>query len=307
MVSLLTRSVPDMNSPIEPVDLLFRAALLAGLGSRSRSIVTTPNTTRTAHPSQRTCIDAGSPLLLSVKATGQRSLRVFRQVPTTTPDSNFPRWIGTHFAPNGTTAYSMTDTFFRNQTAAWEHTLAFAKSADRLAQFHHYHAILGLKGRLFQTSYESNSSESAHWVTWQLDRATSPVDAITACHSAASSDAIQHLQDLFGRSILPRSGPWSLSCNLDASNPHLKLGTTLWARFSEAAGKHHRMAAIVAQMGGDSRFSEALYKLLDSARFNQSTRIGRAVEVELLGDRAIDLEFYLSVPTPHSQPQETTV
>ena len=67
------------------------------------------------------------------------------------------------------------------------------------------------------------------------------------------------------------------------------------------------MAAIVAQLGGDSRFSEALYKLLDSARSDNSTRIGRAVEVELLGDRAINLEFYLSVPTLHSQLQETTL
>ncbi len=300
MVSLLTRSTPDMNSPIEPLDLLFRAALLAGLGSRARSIVTTLDTAQIDRASQRTCIDAGNPLLLSVKATEQRSLRIFRQSPTATPDSNFPRWIGTHYAPNGTTAHSITDTFFRNQTAAWEHTLAFSKSADRLAQFHHYHAILGLKGRIFQTSYESNSSES-HWVTWQLDRAISPAAAIAACNCAASLDAIQRLQDLFGRSILPRSSAWSLSCNLDASNPHLKLGTTLWARLPEASRKHHSMAAIVAQMGGDSRFSEALYKLLDSARFNHSTRIGRAVEVELLGDRAIDLEFYLSVPTPQSQ------
>jgi len=305
MVSLLTRST-DMSAPIEPVDLLFRAALLAGLESRARSVITTLDTTQIDHFSQRTCIDAGNPLLLSIKSTEQRSLRVFRQSPTATHDSNFPRWIGTHYASNGTIAKSVTDTFFRNQTAAWEHALTFAKSADRLAQFHYYHAILGLKGRIFQTSYESNFSES-HWVTWQLDRATSPNDAITACQSAASPDAIQHLQDLFGRSILPRSGPWSLSCNLDASEPHLKLGTTMWARLPEASGKHQRMAAIVAQLGGDSRFSEALYKLLDSARSDNSTRIGRAVEVELLGDRAINLEFYLSVPTLHSQLQETTL
>lgn len=305
MVSLLTRSTPEMKAPIEPIDLLFRAALLAGLGSRARSVITTLDATQIDQVSQRTCIEAGNPLLLSIKSTEQRSLRVFRQSPTATPDSNFPRWIGTHYASNGTIAQSVTDTFFRNQTAAWEHALTFAKSADRLAQFHHYHAILGLKGRIFQTSYESNFSES-HWVTWQLDRATSPAEAIAACKCAASPDAIQHLQDLFGRSILPRSGPWSLSCNLDASEPHLKLGTTMWARPPEASGKHQRMAAIVAQLGGDSRFSEALYKLLDSARSDHSARIGRAVEVELSGDRAINLEFYLSVPTLH-QPQETTL
>lgn len=279
-------SSPAITQP----DLLFRAALLAGLGSQSRSISMMFD--RPSPNLQRTCIEAGSTVLLSIKSNEKRSLRTF-QLADASKAAGFSRWIGNHYSIHQVT-HSVTETFFKHRIEAWEHSLAFASAVDRAAQFQSYHAAIGIQGRLFQTTIAQNQ----HWVSWQLDRTVSPEASLAHYgYQSAWVEAKQILQTLFQRSILPRSTAWSLSCNLSAAEPHLKLGTTLWARLSESPSKHRQMAAIVQQLGGEDRFAEALYKLLDSARSRDSTRIGRALELEIQRDRVISAEFFLSVPT----------
>jgi hypothetical protein len=271
-------------------DLLFRAALLAGLGSRSELIPLVFE--QSISNLQRTCIEAGSTLLLSVKSEQSRSLRTF-QLAEASKEAGFSRWIGSHHSMYHTT-HSMTETFFKNRAEAWALSSTFAQEANQVEAFQRYHAVLGIQGRLFQTT----EFHDERWVSWQLDRTLSPEIHLTHYgFVSAWREVKQLLHNLFGRSFLPRSMPWSLSCNLSASEPHFKLGTTLWARLSESPSKHRQMAAIVEQLGGDDRFAEALYKLLDSARTRDSTRIGRALEIEIKRDRILSTEFFLSVPT----------
>jgi hypothetical protein len=84
---------------------------------------------------------------------------------------------------------------------------------------------------------------------------------------------------------------------LHVDAPRVRIGTTCWARTIEDVDKRRRLAALVHQLGGDARFAEGIYKLIESSGpHHLGSRIGRAVEIELVEDQLEEMEFYLCVP-----------
>jgi hypothetical protein len=131
-----------------------------------------------------------------------------------------------------------------------------------------------------------------------MDRRTSPEEALTACGVPDTWRlAVPLFEQLLGHSIHQRYGPWSIGWTLHAEQPLLRLGTTGWARNREDEAKRKRLVSLVTSMGGDGRFAEALYKLIDADRpMHIPTRIGRAIEIEFCEGQPRAVELYLCVP-----------
>ena len=127
------------------------------------------------------------------------------------------------------------------------------------------HAIVGPHSRLYSVSWSGDDERPLARIGWQLDR-TLPADrALEAIGcTGAWPAAAAFWASLLGRPVDPRRGPWSLDLTL-GSVPRWRLGSTNWARDVEDSGKRTRLAAVVDQRGGDRRFAEGLYKLIQSA------------------------------------------
>jgi hypothetical protein len=120
---------------------------------------------------------------------------------------------------------------------------------------------------------------------------------LAACGlGAAWPVASEFFQALLGHSLLSR-GPWSIQRLLHTDESRVRIGTTCWARTLEDAAKRRRLVALIHRLGGDARFAEGIYKLIESSvPHHLGSRIGRAVEIELAEDQIEEMEFYLCVP-----------
>jgi hypothetical protein len=289
---------PGSASPtLLPTELVQYVALLAGLGSRSQQLVNQLASIceGQATTSGRTCIDAGNTLMFSLYAPGERGLRVLlRQGPTV--DGATP-WLRVHQPAHGTIDYLHTETYIGEPPAAWQHTLAAAQLVGGEQRLLAYQAILGTHGRIYSSAWSVADSAPYASVSWQLDRRTALLPVLAACGIDHGWRLVsEHLQALFGQP--PGTiGPWSIQLTLHSAQPCIRIGTTRWARMIEHPTKRRRFSALVEQVGGDARFAEALYKLIESAAPNNlATRIGRAVELAVVGDQVTGIEFYLSLP-----------
>ncbi|MEL6453107.1 MAG: hypothetical protein AAFQ40_00135 [Cyanobacteria bacterium J06623_5] len=297
-----------------PEKLLFQAGLLAGLGSQlgmrkptdEIADLTTDMLKTLADNQPKSCISAGNSLILSLRAPGTRSLRIAQQIGET------QRWIHTNYAHNNSHSHNLerwlTEFFLAKAISSgdmssgntpWPKTLNVARTLNAETKVQHYHRKLGARGRLLSLSQRLNAAPGG-WVTWQLDKHYSPAAALADCDADwAWPMAAQHFQQLLGRAVSKYCRPWSLAIDLLDPQPRFRLGTTVWARQPESTEKHRRLAAVVAQMGGDSRFAEALYKLIAAEHPAGITRrIGRAVEIEFYEGQAVGMEFFLCAATP---------
>ncbi|MEZ4514275.1 MAG: hypothetical protein R3C62_20565 [Chloroflexota bacterium] len=349
-------------------DFLFQAALLAGLGRQAgevvRMAVQAANGRFANHPNHldRSCIDAGSTLLLGLAAPGNRQLRLVQRLAD--GEDGGQRWLHTQFGtddrrpttddetinscfrpPSSVLRQSsacsrtrqLTAVYLHNPAAAWNAALCLSQTHAAEDAFRRAHAVFGSRGRIFKceqplagqtedggrktegdpssalrrpsskptTNHRPPTTEDhpssvvrrpSSWITWQLDRQTTPTDALTAYGLPQAWTAVSAtLAPLFGQPLSPRSRPWSVSVSL-AEPDRVRVGTTAWARQPEEPGKHQRLAQTVEQFGGNGRFAEALYKLaLTTQPPSLTTRIGRAVEVELWRGEVVGMEMYCCI------------
>ena len=284
-----------------PEELLRNAALLAGLGEQARPVVDEIRAAQDAgcDGAGRTCIDAGSPLMLALLAPGGRRLRVLARLFQASPPAVVP-WLRFHQLPDGRLERWRSDAYLGETAEAWQRALAAARlvpgGEERLR---HYHAALGPRGRIYSVSWSLGDSLGSGppraSVSWQLDRTRPPAEALAACGMGeAWPAAAEVFASLLGQPITPRMGPWSLLLPLEDGAPRVRVGTTRWARSLEDEAKRRRLSTVFTRLGGDGRFAEALYKLIaSSGPAGPVTRIGRAVELELAGSRPTALEAYL--------------
>ncbi|MEL6940314.1 MAG: hypothetical protein AAFO84_14090 [Cyanobacteria bacterium J06598_1] len=319
--TLTTR--PLSTQPL--TELLFQAGLLAGLGPRADLLASTAGLINAPEKAsitgrQKSCISAGNSLILSLRAPGSRCLRIAQQIEDT------QRWIHTHYSPspalnnrperwltefflakppvsnaaspNGLSSSTIPSDTGPNSYAPWAKALSFARTLNAETRAQQYHKKLGCRSHLLSFSQRLDSNPGG-WITWRLNKHYSPAAALADCEASwAWPVAAQHFQTLLGRSISKYCRPWSLAVNISDSQPRFRLGTTVWARQPESTEKHRRLADTVEQMGGDSRFSEALYKLIAAPHpAGITSRIGRAAEIEFYDGQAVSMEFFLCVAT----------
>lgn len=255
--------------------ILYHAALLAGLGPHAHA-ASEPDTTQAGAGAARTCVDGGGRLMLALDAPGARALHTLRR----TDDGAAPgvcRWHAERRTPHGPTERRAIATFPGDDAAAWACALDAAAALDGIARLRSAHAALGPQARVFGVERDLAAPEA--WVIWQLDRRADVSRALAAVGAPeAWAPLAELLAGLTGRAVTRTGGPWSIARPLHADGP-LRVGTTMWARVPEGHAKRRALAAAVESLGGDGRYAEALYRLLEQGAPGQ--RLGRAVEVTL--------------------------
>ena len=276
--------------------MLYYAGLLAGLGVAARSIADRIGERLSVGETLddgRTCIDGGSALMFSLLAPGRRSLRVLARDGLAV--DGVTAWSREYHQPDQDVEYCQSETFAGEVPRAWDHALAVARDVGGEDRLHRDHRIFGPRGWIYSLSWSTDSHTAS--VSWRLDR-TSPPEQTLALAGLADSwpVASQILGALLGQPVGRSSGPWSILRPLDEDSPRVRIGTTGIARLPEDDSKRRRLATLFDRLGGDGRYAEALYKLIDAADSSRrAKRIARAVEVEMLGDQFVALEVFLAV------------
>jgi hypothetical protein len=295
---LATTNIPTPGplDPVSAVDLLYYAALLAGMGGLARQIADDLSTQISASTADdRTCIDAGSPLMFSLLAPGPRCLRVLVRQGVT--ESGCVPWLRTYYLPGGDVEQWRTLAFVGEPGAVWKQVCSAAERAGGLDILHRTHAILGPYSRLYSVNWRVDKDTGPAWVGWHLDRTLPVPQALEMLGwKQAWPTAVALWEALFGQAPHPRFGPWSLSILL-GGEPRWRLGSTNWTRRIEDVEKRRRFVTLVDHKGGDRRFAESLYRLVESVgQPGRPRAIGRAVELELMDGQAELAEFYLRMP-----------
>jgi hypothetical protein len=277
-------------------DTLRLAALLAGLGERATEAADRAAAGLAATAPDRSCIDGGNRLILSLLAPGRRGLRVQARQPDRPGEPGVLRWSAIHQHPGAAAERWSTSVYLGEPAGAWRDARDAARRAggeDRLGRFH---ATLGPNGRICTVTRSTDQGPGRAWVAWQLDRGVPPAVALAACGLQAAWQAVaEPLGWLLGLPAARSLGPWSLGVALHGDPGQVRVGTTAWARTPEDAAKRRRMVELVDRLGGDRRHAEALYKLLGLTG-RGGARIGRAVEAEVAGGRLASVQLHLGVP-----------
>jgi len=275
---------------LSSLDLVFRAALLAGLGPHAQALTATFGVAQ-AGADARTCVDGGNGLLLLVSAPGGRSLQLLRRAHQA-DQAGLMRWTRSAYAGRHEHRRSTIAACHGEMAAAWEYAVALARATGHEDALRLRQSLLGWRGSIFSAEQPAAAGQPA-LITWRLDRQLAPQAALEACGMGAAWPAAEAaIAALTGRPVWQRIGPWSIACSLDGAR--VRLGSSLWARMPEGPAKARGMAAVVEQFGGDGRFAEGLYRLIADARPGRV--VGRAVELELSERGVIGAEFYLAVP-----------
>lgn len=277
--------------------LLFQLGLLCELQTQARSaaheLAAAVAGAQLRRGRERSCVDGGTPLLFALRAPGAPRLCALHRDQQSAALWHTKEYMGAEVARRGE---QITEVLL-GVAEPWARVLAHASSAQRESLRSLDHALCGY-GRLFRYSArvdaDGRSAELA--VTWQLDRQSDAAAALAACGAAdALGAAAPILQALLGQQGLPR--PLSLCFPLDGRGA-VRIGTTAWARAAEEDDKIQRLAHVMQLLAAEPRFARAVYKLLRGARAGDARhRIGRAVEIEVVGPQVLHADFYLSAPS----------
>ena len=278
--------------------LVYHAALLSGVGRRSVEVAQRAARSEQAagsspDPDGRTCIDGGGRQVFGLLATGARHLRVIsRSGPAR--GGTLP-WTRSYYHPDGGTETWITETYLGEQLSGWSRARDTAARVGQSDAFQHAHSILGPHSHIYSVDWVLGQSYPSVWVGWQLDRTLTPDRALAQLDYAdAWPRASAFWTALLGVAPDPRlSGPWSVRLAFGGPS-RLRVGSTNWLRHPEGEGKRRRLTSLVEQYGGDRRFAESLYKLIESAVPPERRRpVGRAVEFEISPTHDDSAEFFL--------------
>jgi len=282
----------------ESATLVYHAALLSGVGARSIEAARTAARSGRGPGSSpagdgRTCIDGGGRHVFGLLATGARHLRMIaRSGPAR--DGVLP-WTRSYYYPHGVTETWVTETYLGEQPAGWSRARRIAAWVGQSDAFQQAHRVLGPHGHIYSVDWVSGQSQPSIWIGWQLDRTLTPDQALARLDYADAWPRVSSFWTaLLGATPDPRrSGPWSVRLAFGGP-PRLRVGSTNWLRHPEGEGKRRRLISLVEQYGGDRRFAESLYKLIESAVPTERRRpVGRAVEFEISATHGDSAEFFL--------------
>jgi len=282
----------------ESATLVYHAALLSGVGARSieaaRMAVRSERAAGSSPAADgRTCIDGGGLHIFGLLANGARHLRVISR--SGRAHGGALRWTRSYYHPDGGTETWLTETYLGEQPAGWSRARDVSARLGQSDAFQRAHRILGPHGHIYSVDWARGQSPATAWVGWQLDRTMTPDQALAQLDYADAWPRVSSFWTaLLGATPDPRrGGPWSVRLAFGGS-PRLRVGSTNWLRHPEGEGKRRRLVSLVERYGGDRRFAESLYKLIESAVPPERRRpVGRAVEFEISPTHDDSAEFFL--------------
>ena len=309
------------NAGVARLDLegtLFRAALLAHHGSEAATLAA-----RLASVSKptggRSCVEAGSPLQITVDAPGEASLRVGLRLGADAVflnrvlDEDTARTLAQCFSPLPPPDYPsigfwlfwssrrqslFTDLRDPDPARALERLrmVLEAEQQRRLASI----LKLAVEGRPWGLSAEVEETNRRRMhLHWLVSRPTSVSQLVEAFAPGRWHEVVQVLSHLLKRP--GESGRWMLTLPLDA-DPHsgISVGSSAWALAPEDESKHRAVGRIMAAFGGPRDYAEAMWSFCRGAA-EPGWRVGRTCEVGLGAD-VPRVRLFLS---PQVQPATT--
>jgi hypothetical protein len=284
-------------------ELLRHLLMVAGAGGRAEAMLAEIVQTvllDSTRRGTRSCLDGGSDIVVSVSTARRRRLGLYLRAPDAA-DSSVSRWLWWRIEADDPPRRGWRHLYAGETPGVWPDVLRTCQEYETrqgvsgsVARLHAWHAALGPSARIYSVLVPL---DGAPWIAWQLDPRLAPERALAAC-GVSDRVGASIVASVTGLPAAGRGGPWSLAMAIDGSR--WRLGTSAWARCPEFVDKRRRLAAAVADLGGDQRFVEAVYKLVEARQPEQvPSRIGRAIEVELPFDSAealTEVEFFLSVP-----------
>lgn len=278
-------------------DLIFRAALLAGLGPQARkAAAASPLTTGHAREETgKTCIDAGGMMMFSLHSARPGELGILRRL--TGGTEGVQPWLWTNYrrVPAGIETDAWNSWIFSGEGKAhFSHVWQAVEKSGEITRFREVHAELGRRGRFVFAIQPVDPPGLPTWIGWQLDKHTRPADALRAIgYGELWPHARKLMQQFLGSTLTDRSHPWSVAVGFGSEGFLVRVGSTIWARQPEIPGKYRRLASCFREIGGDDRTVEAIYKLLLPARAEPYTRVGRAIEIEFCDDQFRGVQLLL--------------
>lgn len=265
--------------------LVFRAALLAGMGRQAHTVATDSFSEATTDEAEqgKTCIDDGGLMIFTLHSGHPDELGIIRRM-TGATDTIQP-WLRTHYrrTTDSIAADEWESCIFTGENQAqYQHVMEIVRTSGDEPRFCQIQAELGHRGRFIFAMQPKDPARLPAWIGWQLDKHNPPAKVLRAMHwETIWPEAHRLMQDFLGTPLSDRSGPWSIAVGFGASCGTLvRIGTTAWARQPEDRTKRRRLVKGIEQLGGDARTLESLYKLLLPTTIGPFTRVGRAIEIE---------------------------
>ncbi|PSN19395.1 hypothetical protein C7271_07510 [filamentous cyanobacterium CCP5] len=296
---------------------LLKAALLAGYGRSAAPLA--QKLAAIAQPGgDRSCLDAGSPVQLTVAAPGPPELRVGLRLANLPEASQLqelisPRILG-HLTPLLTQLPrsnhpSMGTWLFWSETQlSFYIDLRDPNPADALRRLQplltlqqqetlRQVAIPSYQGRPWVARIDASlSGISRLHVHWLIHRQTSAQVVAETLAPGQWPRVVKLLGYLLKRPT--HSGRWVVATPLDGqSNCGLYIGNSGWALVPEDMHKHRQISRLFKQLGGPQDYAEALWSLC-RGNADLKWRVGRACELQVNGDEAYVQLFFV----PQLQP-----
>lgn len=294
----------DPIAPVHAIEgLLFRAALLCGLGAQARALAQRLAAI-TLHGDGRSCLDAGSPVQLTLEAPGPARLRVgVRLGAPLSPlrlaglvqDDAARRLVSALAAlPEPAHAHLGTWLFWSAERQSVFVDLRDPSPADALARLL---PLLGPRQRTRLEQQRRSAGSARPWVLRLRAEATGSIGLELHWLLARHDDperwvdtllpgAWPRVLDVYGCLLQrPRAaGRWVVAASLDDDaddeRASLRVGNSGWSLVAEDERKHRAVGELIGALGGARDHAEAMWSLCRGAAAG-AWRVGRACEVAI--------------------------
>ena len=289
-------------------DTLFRAALLCGYGAQAKDLAA--RMASVCHEGDgRSCVEAGTPLLITVEAPGEAQLRVGLRLGETLHKAALEALTPEPRAAALANAFAALPASQHTGLGYWifwslgrqavfvdlrdpepDRALERARLVLVPSEQARLNRVLSsaTAGRPWGLSieFDRNNRRITHlyWFTSKPASAASLVDAFVPGGWRQVLEVLSHLLSLPGQ-----SGRWLLAIPLESTEEEncLWVGNSAWGLVPEDDRKHRAIAQLMMRYGGPRDFAEALWSFCQGAS-ESGWRVGRSCEagVRAEGPRA---------------------
>ena len=290
----MNASAPSPCSPLHGAQkLVEHLGLLLQVPSQVRQAAKAPlDWVSGTGQSERTCIDRGTGLMITLRAGSNEGVGIASAAPTG-PNENTRHWKRWSLSHPHETGEGLI--FGVPRIGDLKRALAFVQTPVRSDT-----ALSELltRGTVYMATRAEPETGSS-WLSIGLGRGQSPREVLAALQQPGIwLQASSALSALIGRPVTAGSRPWSIAVPVAGEARDrgvLRIGSTLWGRLPETSDKSTWIAQQAHSLGYDRCRTESLYSLV-AGRNSPNARVGVAAEYDFENNTLIGALYTLRVP-----------